>query len=136
MNIASHADVLRGFVTLSSGEASECCEEAGEKEKESARGTMGRGKREDGFPPFPSSYRPTRAFFFFDYCYFHWDTQREPLRRTEGSSKEGLRGPFLLGQFTSAIFHHSLGKNVEPKRFKSPKFFAFSCKNDKPSHLF
>ena len=22
-------------------------------------------------------------FLFFDYCYFYWDTQREPLRRRE-----------------------------------------------------
>jgi len=39
--------------------------EAGEKEKESARGTMGRGKREER--PFPSSHRPPRALYFFDY---------------------------------------------------------------------
>ena len=37
---------------LSSAEASLCCGEAGEKEKESARGTMGRGKKEERpFPP-------------------------------------------------------------------------------------
>ena len=37
-----------GFVSLSftDPEASLCCGEAGEKEKERARGTMGRGKRE------------------------------------------------------------------------------------------
>ena len=35
-----------GFVSLSFTEASLCCGEAGEKEKERARGTMGRGKRE------------------------------------------------------------------------------------------
>ena len=35
--------------------------EAGEKEKE----------------------RATRAFYFFDYCYFDGDTQREPLRKRE-----------------------------------------------------
>ena len=35
-----------------------------EKEKESARGAMGRGKREERFPPFPSSHRPPRAFYF------------------------------------------------------------------------
>ena len=52
----------------------------GEK-KESARGTMGRGKREER--PLPSSHRTPRAFYFFDYCYFYWDTQREPLRRSE-----------------------------------------------------
>ena len=46
-----------------------CCGEAGEKEKESAR-TSVRGM------PFPSSHRPPRAFYFFDYCYFYRDTQR------------------------------------------------------------
>ena len=34
-------------MSLSSAEASLCCGEAGEKEKDSARGTMGRGKREE-----------------------------------------------------------------------------------------
>ena len=97
-----NAIVLAGKeMVLSSAEAFLCSREAGEKEKESARGTMGRGKREDGFL----------------------------LRRREGSSKERLRGPFLLGQFTSV-------KTSSAKRFKSLKFFAFSCKNDKPSHLF
>ena len=41
-----------------------CCGEAGEKEKGSARGTMGRGKREERLPPFPSSHRPPLAFYF------------------------------------------------------------------------
>ena len=49
---------------------------SGEKEKESARGTMGRGKREEKLPPFPSSHRSPRAFYFFDYCYFYWDALR------------------------------------------------------------
>ena len=51
-----------GVGALSSAEASLCCGEAGEKEKESARGTIGRGKREERFPPFPSSHLPLRAF--------------------------------------------------------------------------
>ena len=68
--------------TLSSAEASLCCGEAGEKEKESARGTMGRGKREErpAVSLFPSS--PAR-FLFFRLFYFDGDTQREPLRRRE-----------------------------------------------------
>ena len=73
------------FATLASAEASLCCGEAGEKEKERARGMMGRGKREEPFPAFslfPSS--PAR-FLVFDYCYFYRDTQREPLRRRERS---------------------------------------------------
>ena len=74
---------------LSSAEASLCYGEAGEKEKESVRGTMGRGKREERLSPFSSSHRPPGAFYFFDYCYFDGDTQRQPLRRRE------LRGPFL-----------------------------------------
>ena len=49
-------------MTLSSAEASL----AGEKEKESARGTMGGA-----------------LSIFFDYCYFYRDTQRESLRRRE-----------------------------------------------------
>ena len=53
---------LVGGGALSSAEASLCYEEAGEKEKESARGTMGRGKREERLPPFPSSHLPLRAF--------------------------------------------------------------------------
>ena len=48
-----------------------CCGKAGEEEKESAQGT------------FPSSHRPLHAFYFFDYCYFFRNTQREPLRRRE-----------------------------------------------------
>ena len=40
----------------SCAEASLCRREAGEKEKESARGTMGRGKREERLSPFPSSH--------------------------------------------------------------------------------
>ena len=58
---------------LSSAEASLYCGEAGEKEKESARGMMGRGKREERLPPFPFSHFPRGAFFFFDYCCFYRD---------------------------------------------------------------
>ena len=47
-----------------------CCREAGEKEKGSMQGMMGRG-------------RVPARFLFFDYCYFYCDTQREPLRRRE-----------------------------------------------------
>ena len=50
------------FSPLSSAKPSLCRRGAGEKEKESARGTMGRGKREER--PFPSSHRPLGAFYF------------------------------------------------------------------------
>jgi len=78
------SNLSRGRGALSSPETSLCCGEAGEKEKESAQGTMVRGKREERLPPFPSSHLPLRAFYFSDYCYFYRDTQREPLRRREG----------------------------------------------------
>ena len=55
---------------LSSAEASLYCGEAGEKEKESARGTIGRGKREERFPPArpcPFSHLPPCAFYISDY---------------------------------------------------------------------
>ena len=49
--------------TLYSAEAFLCRREAGEKEKESARGTMERGKKEER--PFPSSLIPRALSFFF-----------------------------------------------------------------------
>ena len=42
---------------------------------------MGHHGKGQGLPLFPSSHRPPRAFYFFDYCYFYRDIQREPLRR-------------------------------------------------------
>ena len=60
--------------SVSSGEASLCWGEAGEKEKENARGTMGRGKRRretSGSRHSLFSSSPARfQFFLFDYCYF------------------------------------------------------------------
>ena len=54
----------------------------GERETESERGTMGRGKREER-PHFRFSLFPSflAGFLFFDYCYFYQDTQRDPLQR-------------------------------------------------------
>ena len=48
-------------------EASLCPRKAGQRKKESARGTMGRVKRgsESSFPPFLSSHSPPRAYCFF-----------------------------------------------------------------------
>ena len=67
-----HPDILYGFnienaiTTLSSLEASLCREEGGEKEKERAWGTMGKGKWEErpfpAFSLFPSS--PARLLYF------------------------------------------------------------------------
>ena len=72
---------------------------AGEREKEIARGIMGRGR--NLVPVFFGNPAPSwmhymaeapafslflwspARFLFFDYCYFYWDTQREPLRRRE-----------------------------------------------------
>ena len=77
-----HSYILKNSsFSLASAEASLYRREAVEREKEDTRGTMGREKRRSQvFHLFPSS--PAR-FLFFDYCYFYWDTQREPLRRRE-----------------------------------------------------
>ena len=128
MNIASYADVFRRSSPCPPQRPLSVVERLGRKKKR-ARGARWEGEergRVPAFSLFPSSHA---RFLFFDYCYFYRDTQRELLRRREGSSKERLRGPFLLGQFTSV-------KTSSAKRFKLLKFFAFSCKNDKPSHLF
>ena len=53
------------FSALSSTEVSLCRREAGRKrKKESARGTMGRGKGEERSPPFPSSHLPLALSIF------------------------------------------------------------------------
>ena len=52
--------------TLSSAEDSLCCGEAGEKEKERARGTMGRGKRGSRRFPLPIVPRALSSFSIID----------------------------------------------------------------------
>ena len=52
-----------------------CFGEVGEKEKESARGTL--------FPAFSLFPSSPRAFYFLLLLLFYRDTLREPLRRTE-----------------------------------------------------
>ena len=59
-------------MVLSSTEAFLCCREAGEKEKGSTRGAMGRENREERLPPFPSSHRFSRAFYFLIFATFVW----------------------------------------------------------------
>ena len=73
---------LLSLTPPSSAEASLCRRETGEKEKESARGTMGRGKREKR-PFFLPIISLALSIFRLQYCYFYWDTQREHLRRRE-----------------------------------------------------
>ena len=76
-----HSYILKNSsFSIAPAEASLYHREAGEMKKESARGTMGRGKEKARFSLFPSS--PAR-FLFFESCYFYRDTQREPLRRRE-----------------------------------------------------
>ena len=88
------ATMRKAVQALSSAKASLCLREAGEKEKESGRGTMGREKiyerliREAPILSlFPSS--PARLLFFH-YCYFYWDTQWEPLRRRERCGRKEI----------------------------------------------
>ena len=51
-------------VTVSSAESSLCCEEAGEKKKKARGGRWEGEERREASPPFPSSHRPPRAFYF------------------------------------------------------------------------
>ena len=64
---------------------------------------MGRGKREERLPPFPSSHHPPRTFYFYDYCYFYWDTQRKPLRRRAREHQP----PFLCKTCSLSTFKKS-----------------------------
>ena len=68
-----------------------CRREVREKEKESARGTTGRGTRVRetlAFFFFPSSLA---RFLFFDYCYLCWDTPRESAEESGEKSKDDSR---------------------------------------------
>ena len=58
------ATIRKAVQALSFVEASLCRMEAGEKEKESARGTMGRRKIYERLPSFLSSLLPPRASYF------------------------------------------------------------------------
>ena len=58
------ATMRKAVQALSSAKASLCRREAGEREKESARGTMGWGKIYERLPSFLSSRRPRRASYF------------------------------------------------------------------------
>ena len=42
----------------------------GERKRERAE-NYGNWEERKEVPTFPSSHRPPRAFYFFDYCYFH-----------------------------------------------------------------
>jgi len=56
-----------------------CRGEAGEKKREARKARWERERKKKGaFSLSPSS--PARLVYF-DYCYFYWDTQREPLQR-------------------------------------------------------
>ena len=50
--------------------------------------------------PFPSSHRPPRAFYFFDYCYFYRDTQRS-ASLCWGDSNRWMKGSVVLRYFQS-----------------------------------
>ena len=85
------ATMRKAVQTLSSAKASFCRREAGEREKESARGTMGRGKiyerlREASvLSLFPSS--PARLLFFH-YCYLYWDTALSSAEAPTGCGRK------------------------------------------------
>ena len=79
-----------------------------------AHGGRWEGKIEAAVSLFPSS--PAR-FLFFDHCFFHWDTQREPLRR-----KEQLRYPWIaltrayVRRYVSDFPRQCVEKNIHAQR--------------------
>ena len=85
---------LNGAGSLSSAEASLCCGETGEEEKESTRGREGE-RQKRGFRLFPLPIVPRApSIFSIIAVYFYRDTKREPLRRRE-----------TLVQTLSRLFH-------------------------------
>ena len=70
---------LIGLLRLSSSEASCVIGRLRSKKREARKARWKRGRKKKGvFSLSPSS--PARLVYF-DYCYFYWDTQREPLQR-------------------------------------------------------
>ena len=98
------------FAPLSSAEASLCCGEAGEKEKERALGMMGRGKREEPFPAislFPSS--PARFLFFSIIAIFIGIPSKSLC---EGESVHAI--PFTLGYQSGKWWRKSITTDIIP----------------------
>ena len=80
-----------GGGALSSAEASILCVvgRLGRKKKR-ARGARYEGEKEKrGSRLFPLPIFPCALSNFSNYCYFYMDTQREPMRRTEGRGEGG-----------------------------------------------
>ena len=85
--------------SLSSAEASLCCGEAGEKEKESARGTTGRWMRD-----FPSS--PARFLFFRLFISIFIGIPSGSLCGGEGKSLKKIRpGPPAYSKLTCRVWY-------------------------------
>ena len=86
-------------VPLSSAEASLCCGEAGEKEKESARGSSGRWMRD-----FPSS--PARFLFFRLFISIFIGIPSGSLCGGEGKSLKKIRpGPPAYSKLTCRVWY-------------------------------
>ena len=63
------------------------------RKKKRARGARYEGKKEKrGSRLFPLPIFPCALSNFSNYCYFYMDTQREPMRRTEGRGEGGGGG--------------------------------------------
>ena len=103
-----------------------CCGEAGEKEKESARGT-----------PFPSSHRSPRAFYFCRLLIFWWGypagasaEERGPRpssKKNEGETlRDGMGGP----TFTIIVYsiHWNVILRTWPPLNLTTLIFRFSIK--------
>ena len=74
----------------------------------SAQGTMRSGKRgNEAFSFYPSS---TARLQFFNYCYFYWNTKREPLRK---SLREVEQNPSKLSRCNSTQLWPSFTRDLK-----------------------
>ena len=83
------------------------------RKKKRARGARWEGGREKRGPPFPSSHRPPRAFYFFDYFIL--------MGIPSGSLCGGERIIFYIGEITSFMYFYTLALATQFKSYVKPK---------------
>ena len=136
MNIASHADVLRGS-SLSPPQRPLCVVGRLGRKKERARVARWEGERENrGYRLFPLPIVPRALSVFLIIAIFIGI----PSGSLCGGERVRQKNVCVAHSFSVNSLRQSFitasAKTSSAKGLKSLKFFAFSCKNDKPSHLF
>ena len=102
------------------------------RKKKKARGARWEGGREEKSFPFSLFPSSSARVLFFDYCYFHWDTQRETLQRRElqNHRRGKTRKDSIVTRGRMALHYFALA-NSRPINSVKPsmkKLFAF-CLN-------